>query len=64
MYPDFDSSKVWEYREGNLFVVAYDPATRKPAWTGTLWSVPIKPEANRAKLRSWLKELVDDLHPS
>lgn len=64
MYPDLERASAFRYQEGTLLVVFYDPKTRRPAWTGSIFGVLSGQAVNEAQVATSLKLLIQDFKKS
>jgi hypothetical protein len=64
IFPNFNQDYAYQFREGIIYLVIYDPKTRKPAWTGKLQSEKFGPHFESPEITAAVDQLADNFKAS
>jgi hypothetical protein len=64
VFPGLSRNQAYQYRDGTLVLVAYDPKTKLPAWNGSALSLMTPEGFDTKKAKADLHNLIQELRKS
>lgn len=64
IFPDFDRSQAFDYRDGTVYLTFYDARTKMPAWTGALYRTERVSAFDEQKASTGARQLIEDFQKS
>lgn len=60
LFPGFSRNSAYQYREGTLVLVVYDPKTKQPAWNGSALSILNPNGLDTQRARTEVQHLIQE----